>query len=99
MEDQIFQALVGQVQGGGQPPGDVPSATVSALRQQHDLGQLYSMSPTLSKVGQSMQTGALNSAKEIGDRRQQGLTRTRQAEQDRLAKDKYDQTLLGYDGI
>ena len=99
MEDQIFQALVGQVQSGGQPPGDVQSATVNALRQQHDLGQLYSMSPTLSKVGQSMQTGALNSAKEIGDRRQQGLTRTRQAEQDRLAKDKYDQTLLGYDGI
>lgn len=96
MEDQSFEAIMGMFD-----TNDVPNqkAIVQQLRGQNDLGQLYSMSPTMGKVGTQMQTNALNSAKEIGDRRSEGLSRTRQAEQDKLAKEKYDQTLLGYSDI
>ena len=73
MDEQSFNAIISGVQGqGGQ------SALVKQLRGQHDLGSLYSMSPTLSGVGQQMQKTALSTAKQAGDRRQQGLTRARQ---------------------
>jgi hypothetical protein len=81
MDDQSFQAII----SGLQPDGVDQSALVSQLRGQHDMGTMLSMSPTLGATGNQMQKSALSTAKQAGDRRQQGLTRTRQAGQDKLA--------------
>lgn len=84
MDEQSFNAIISGVQGqGGQ------SALVKQLRGQHDLGSLYSMSPTLSGVGQQMQKTALSTAKQAGDRRQQGLTRARQKMMDEEQQRRY----------
>ena len=86
MDDQIFQAMLGTAMPADGPPS---SAMANELRGQRDLGQLLSIAPGMEKTGQNMQTGALAQAKQIGDRRQQGLTRTRQMERDKLADDRY----------
>ena len=87
MDDQIFQAMLGTAMPADGPPS---SAMANELRGQRDLGQLLSIAPGMEKTGQNMQTGALAQAKQIGDRRQQGLTRTRQMERDKLADDRYE---------
>jgi len=96
MDDAAFQALING------PPADGSAdqgAIVRQLRDQNEMGQLYGFSPELAPQGAQMQKSALSSAKDIGDRRQQGLTRTRQAEQDKLDREKYEQTLKGYTDI
>lgn len=90
MDNQIFQAMLGT-----DMPADNSAESLSmanALRGQSDLGQFLSIAPGLETAGQDMQKNALGQAKQIGDRRQQGLTRTRQEmldkrqrEQDQLA--------------
>ena len=96
MDDNIFSALIGE------PPADGSAdqqAIVRQLRDQNEMGQLYSMSPTLAPQGEQMQTRALNSAKELGTRRTEGLTRARQKETDAFNKQKHADTLLGYTDI
>ena len=87
MDDQRFQALMGQVS----PTNTTgQQALARQLRGQHDLGQLYSLSPTVGDFGRSMQQQALNTAQDIGERNRQGLRRARQAERDRIADQRYE---------
>lgn len=74
MPDEI-DALMGLI-----PAEDTAgqSAVANALRGQQKMGNFYSLSPTLGDYGKDMASSALTSAKQAGDRRQQGLTRTRQ---------------------
>jgi hypothetical protein len=80
MDNQAFAALMGSVP---EPGSEDDNAIVNQLRGQHDLGGLYGFSPELKDMGQSMQQGAVDSAKQIGTRRQQGLTNARNAELDK----------------
>ncbi len=90
MDDQRFQALMGLVK-----PKDMTSqqALANQLRGQHDIGQFLSLSPTVGDFGRSMQQSALDTAATAGQRRQQGLTRARQAERDRIADQRYQDEL------
>ena len=96
MDDLAFRALMGEAPADGSAD---QSAIVRQLRDQNEMGQLYSMSPTLAPQGEQMQTRALNSAKEMGDRRSQGLTRARQKATDDFAKQKHADSMIGYDDI
>lgn len=80
MPDQI-DALLGLVD-----PNDMGAqqALAHQLRGDSQAGEFYSLSPTLGDYGKTMQKSALSSAKTGGERRNQGLARSRQAEQDKL---------------
>lgn len=96
MDDLAFKALLGDFPADGSAD---QSAIVRQLRDQNEMGQLYSMSPTLAPQGQQMQQSALKSATEMGDRRSQGLTRARQQQQDAFDKQKHEDTMRGYTDI
>jgi hypothetical protein len=83
MDNQAFAALMGSVP---EPGSEGDNAIVSQLRGQHDLGGLNGFSPELKDMGQSMQQGALDSAKEIGTRRKQGLDRSIAAENQKYSR-------------
>ena len=59
-------------------------ALAQRLRGQRDLGAALSLSPTaqVQALGQKMYNDPMTQAQQIGNRRQQALTRTRQAERD-----------------
>lgn len=78
MPGQI-EALLGLVD-----PNDMGAqqALAHQLRGDQQAGEFYSLSPTLGDYGRTMQKSALSSAKVGGERRNQGLARSRLATQD-----------------
>jgi hypothetical protein len=94
MDEQLFESLINGPGPAGSPD---QSAMISELRNQKQIGDFLSMgSSEVAPRGQEMVKGALNSARDIGDRRQQGLTRTRQAEQDSLAAGQLKRDLANF---
>lgn len=93
---QSIEAMMGLL-----PPDDMiqQRALADQLRGKEQMGQFFSLSPTLSGYGQNMQGNALKAAQQAGDRRQQGLTRTRQAEQDRIAEEERQRKYQGFTDI
>jgi len=91
-----IEALMGLL-----PPdeGAKQRALAQQLRGEKNLGDFYSLSPTVGDFGRNMSTRALNTAVQAGGQRNTALTQARQAEQDKLARQKWEQTLAGYDDI
>ncbi len=80
-----IDAQLGLVPFSGPDSEQQMKLLANQLRGKQQLGDFLSLSPTMGKFGQQMSKGATRSAEQVGTRRQQGLTRTRQAAQDKIA--------------
>jgi hypothetical protein len=68
------------------------SAVANALRGQQQMGDFYSLSPTLGDYGRNKAKTALSSAEAVGDRRQEGLVHSRNAAKDEQARKEFNKT-------